>query len=137
MSKGNSFEVIYKNLLTNEETSFFIRNLESYFKGKVAKESFVNSYPFLNEVDLDFLKKEFPEVRSILLSRKKIKIYTPITISRDLTKNVYEVLSKFSKSELVLEFYPDTSIVAGLKFEIDGKIFDLTLDKINSKKNSK
>lgn len=127
-------EILFDNLPTSEETNFFIKNIESYLKGSVAIESVYKSYPFLKKIDLDLLKKNFQKLRTELVSRKKVKIYTPITVSNSLTSYILKVLSSYSKSRLVLEPIIDSSIVAGIKFNLDGRIYNLTLENINSKR---
>jgi len=127
-------EIIFDNLPTSEETNFFIKNFESYLKGTVAIESLYKSYPFIKEVDLDLFKKDFQRLRTELVSRKKVKIYTPITVSISLIRYILKVLTSYSKSRIVLEPLVDSSIVAGIKFNLDGKIYNLTLENINSKR---
>ena len=126
-------EIIFDNLPTSEETNFFIKNFESYLKGTVVIESLYKSYPFIKEVDLDLFKKDFQRLRTELVSRKKVKIYTPITVSISLIRYILKVLTSYSKSRIVLEPLVDSSIVAGIKFNLDGKIYNLTLENINSK----
>ncbi len=127
-------EIIFDNLPTSEETNFFIKNFESYLKGTVVIESLYKSYPFIKEVDLDLFKKDFQRLRTELVSRKKVKIYTPITVSISLIRYILKVLTSYSKSRIVLEPLVDSSIVAGIKFNLDGKIYNLTLENINSKR---
>jgi hypothetical protein len=127
-------EIIFDNLPTSEETNFFIKNFESYLKGTVAIESLYKSYPFIKEVGLDLFKKDFQRLRTELVSRKKVKIYTPITVSISLIRYILKVLTSYSKSRIVLEPLVDSSIVAGIKFNLDGKIYNLTLENINSKR---
>lgn len=129
-------KVLFKNLPTSQDSNSFIKSFESYVSGSVAVNTLLSSYPFLKEIDLETLKKSFGKVRTELLSRKKVKIYTPVTVSSELIKLVYTVLTKYSKSEIVIESNIDSGIVAGIKFNLDGKIFNLTLENINSIKNT-
>lgn len=130
----NETKILYDNLPTSEETNFFIKNFDSFLKGSVSVESIYKSYPFLKDLDLYTLKKNFSKSRTELVSRKKVKIYTPITISKSLTGYILKVLTNYSKSNIVLEPLIDSSIIAGIKFNLDGKIYNLTLENINSRK---
>ena len=122
----------YDNLRTVEETSFFIKNFESYLAGSVNLDSLIKSYSFIGYTDIEALKNSFPKLRTNLISRKKVKIYTPITVSSSLIKYIFNVLKNFSKCDIVLEPILETSIVAGIKFNLDGKIYNLTIEKLNS-----
>jgi len=127
-------DFIFKNLPTTDESNFFIKSFESFLKGNVTKDSLISSYPFLKDTDLDKLKRDFSKIRTELLSRKKVKIYTPITLSRELIIFIHSILTKFSNSIISIETTIDSSIVAGLKFNLDGRVYNLTLDNINQKK---
>ena len=127
-------DFIFKNLPTTDESNFFIKSFESFLKGNVTKDSLISSYPFLKDTDLDKLKRDFSKIRTELLSRKKVKIYTPITLSRELIIFIHSILTKFSNSIISIETTIDSSIVAGLKFNLDGRVYDLTLDNIKQKK---
>ena len=122
----------FNNLRTLEETSFFIKNMESFLSGNVTLDSIYKSYPFLKKHDVELVKKLFPKIRTELISRKKVKIYTAITVSSSLIEIIYNVLKKYSGSDLVLEPLLDLSIVGGIRFNLDGKIFDLTVERLNS-----
>lgn len=137
-ANSTNLDLIYRNLLTVEETNFFIRNIESFLKGDTPEESIIKNYSFLSSSDLLHLKKEFHKIRTDLLSRKKVKIYTPITISKKLIEYLHPIFCKFTNSSIILDPFQDNSIVAGLKFSLDGKIYNLSIDYLNSNKvNSK
>jgi len=134
MSNPDIFlDIAASNLLTVEETNYFVKNLESFLKGKTPYESIIKNYTFMKDVEVDEIKNEFPRVRTFLISRKKLKVYTPITISRNLIKDIYPVFCDFAKSSIILDPVPDSNIVAGLKFSYEGKIYDLTIENLNSK----
>lgn len=138
MNKYDSLiENLHINLPTSESTNYFIKSFESYLKGSVLLELLLRSYPFLKDLKIDDVKQNFQRIRTDLISRKKVKIYTPITISNELTMYLYKVLCKFAKSSIVIEPFHDSSIVAGIKFNLDGKIYNLTLENINNLKQSK
>jgi len=127
-------DLIFKNLPTTDESNYFIKSFESFLKGSVTKESLLSSYPFLRDTDIDRLINDFSKIRTQLISRKKVKIYSPITLSRELIMVIYSILTKFSNSIISIDATVDSSIVAGLKFNLDGRVYDLTLDNIKQKK---
>jgi len=133
-NKDIIYKILSSNLVTVEDANFFIKNFESFIKGNTSAESIIKSYSFLSTTNLEDIKKEFPKLRTNLLSRKKVKIYTPVTISNKLITYLHPIFTKFTQSSIVLDPLQDSSIIAGLKFSFDGKIYNLTLDTLNQKK---
>lgn len=136
-NKDIIYKILSSNLVTVEDANFFIKNFESFIKGNTSAESIIKSYSFLSTTNLEDIKKEFPKLRTNLLSRKKVKIYTPVTISNKLIAYLHPIFTKFTQSSIVLDPLQDSSIIAGLKFSFDGKIYNLTLDTLNQKKLNK
>lgn len=127
------YKLISSSLKTTDSTLAFIKNCENYLHRSISEDEILSKYSFLKQISFVDLSSYFSKIRSSLISREKIRIGAPIIISNKLIDEIYNSLNNFSK-DYVLDMYIDSTIVAGIKLTINGKVYNLSIEELYLKK---
>ncbi len=105
-----------------------IKILDSSTDLKKSVDTILKSFPSLTkEVAIELASKS-ESIRAALLSREKIIIQVPISISEGLVTEIYQNFESIFKKPFVLILEVDSDIVVGLRVVYKGKIQDFTFN---------
>ena len=95
--------------------------------GQDVLKNILKSFPELDNLKI---KEGFdlPELRSLILKKQEVMVYTPVKLSKELVTLLFEALNT-SKRRVILNCIVDSDLTAGLKLVYGGRIYDFTFDR--------